>query len=117
MKTEIMKTRGERIIYKLEVPNIIITKDVNTVRKRLQEAIDAYEASNKMPNSSATISSYAFKEAIENMFKDNEPKTMHITNTSSSVAYKVELYKGDVVRGTCTTYYSIVARFYRFDEI
>ena len=116
MKTEVMEKLHEATIYELMVSNIVIVKEANVVRKKLEEAIDAYEASNKMPNSSAVISSLTFKEAIETMFKNNEHKTVHVTNASSSVAYRVELDMGKTKQGNAT-YYSVVASFYKYEEV
>ena len=116
MKTEIMENNGHEQVYELMVSNIVIAKEANVVRKKLEEAIDAYEASNKMPNSSAVISSLAFKEAIEAMLKNNEHKTVHVTNASSSVAYRVELDMGKTKQGNAT-YYSVFADFYKYEEV
>ena len=116
MKTEIMERNGRELVYELMVSNIVIAKEANVVRKKLEEAIDAYEASNKMPNSSAVISSSVFKEAIETMFKHNEHKTVQVTNASSSVAYRVELDMGKTKQGNAT-YYSVYAEFYKYEEV
>ena len=116
MKTEIMERNGRELVYELMVSNIVIAKEASVIRKKLEEAIDAYEASNKMPNSSAVIGSLTFKEAIETMFKYNEPKTVQVTNASSSVAYRVELDMGKTKQGNAT-YYSVYAEFYKYEEV
>ena len=116
MKTEIMERNGCELVYELMVSNIVIAKEANVIRKKLEEAIDAYEASNKMPNSSAVISSLTFKEAIETMFKYSEHKTVQVTNASSSVAYRVELDMGKTRQGNAT-YYSVYADFYKYEEV
>ena len=117
MKTEIMEKTGCELVYTLIVSNIVIVKEANVVRKKLEEAIDAYEASNKMPNSSSVISSLTFKEAIETMFKDNKHnKTVLVTSASSSVAYRVELDMCKTKQGNAT-YYSVYADFYKYEEV
>ena len=116
MKTEIMEKTGCELIYNLIVSNIVIAKEANIVRKKLEEVIDAYEASNKMPNSSAVISSSVFKEAIETMFKDSKHKTVLVTNASSSVAYRVELDMGHTRDGNATNY-AVYVDFYKYEEV
>ena len=116
MKTEIMEKSHELTIYELMVSNIVIAKEANVVRKKLEEAISDYEASNKMPHSAAAIGSLTFEEAIETMFKDNKHKTVQVTNASSSVAYRVELDMGKTKQGNAT-YYSVVANFYKYEEV
>ena len=116
MKTEIMERNGCELVYELMVSNIVIAKEANVIRKKLEEAIDTYEASNKMPNSSAVISSLTFKEAIETMLKYNMNKTVQVTNASSSVAYRVELYMAETELGNAT-YYSVYADFYKYEEV
>lgn len=116
MKQEIMEKNGHELIYELMVSNIVIAKEANVVRKKLEEAIDAYEASNKMPNSSAVISSLTFKEAIETMSENNEHRTVQVTNASSSVAYRVEIYMCYTTQGNAT-YYSVYTDFYKYEEV
>ena len=116
MKTEIMEKTGCELVYTLMVSNIVIAKEANVVRKKLEEAIDAYEASNKMPNSSSVIGTLTFKEAIEAMFKDNKHKTVLVTSASSSVAYRVELDMGKTKQGNAT-YYSVYIDFYKYEEV
>ena len=116
MKTEIMERNGRELVYELMVSNIVIAKEANVVRKKLEEAISDYEASNKMPHSAAVIGSLTFEEAIETMFKDNKHKTVQVTNSSSSVAYRVELDMGKTTQGNAT-YYSIYADFYKYEEV
>ena len=115
MKTEVMERIGCELVYELVVPNVVIAKEANVIRKKLEEAIDAYEASNKMPNSSAVIGSLTLKEAIEAMFEYDEHETVQVTNASSSVAYRVELDMGKTKQGN-TTYYSVYAEFYKYEE-
>ena len=116
MKTEIMERNGCELVYELMVSNIVIAKEANVVRKKLEEAISSYEASNKMPHSAAVIGSLTFEEAIEAMFKNNERKTVQVTNASSSVAYRVEINMGYTAQGNAT-YYSVYAEFYKYEEV
>ena len=115
MKTEIMERNGHKQIYALMVSNIVIAKEVNVIRKKLEDAIRDYEASNNILYSAATIGYSEFKEAIETMFKNNKHQTVQVRNASSSVAYRIELDMGKTTQGNAT-YYSVYADFYKYEE-
>ena len=115
MKREILEKSHELTIYELMVSDLIYAKEADIIRKKLEEAIDAYEASNKMPNSSAVISSSVFKEAIKTI-KENECKIVPVTNVSSSVTYSIEVKMYYTEFGN-NTYYSVIANFYKYEEV
>ena len=116
MKREIMeKSRGDVKVYVLMVPNIDVAKETSIIRKKLEDAISTYEASNNMLYSAATINSSVFKDAIEAMLKNNEHKTVQVNNASSTVAYRVELEVGKTTQYNAT-YYSVYADFYKYEE-
>lgn len=116
MKTELFNRNEAIEIYELAVNNFVIDKEAHIIRKKLEEAIDAYEASNKMPSSSSVIDSYRFKKAIEAIFKENEHQTVFTIGSSSSVGYRIEIDCGTCTQGF-TVYFLVVANFYSYEEI
>lgn len=114
MKTEIMKTGRVLTVYRLTVPNIvIITSKISVVKKKLEEAIDSYEASNHMPNSSSVIGSSTLTKAAKAIFDGYACQTVPVTNASSSVAYRIEL---DMAKQGSAVCYSVIASFYEYEE-
>jgi hypothetical protein len=122
METITMNREKVVKVCELAVHNIIIDREASVVARKLKEAIDSYEANNRMPNS-ASVVDYNFKKAIGEALATTQgkdvktPIVVNVINTSSTVSYQVKIDAAfNKVIGN-VTFYTIFANFYNYKEI